>query len=171
MYYYLNGVEYKVLFVIYSILAGAFIIPTIVLLCDKWNLGMFIFLILCVFIYLLFAIFFYRRYKKCLKEKNTYLLLSDERLEAVYKENANDVSKLELSYEQLVRMEYFRIISIASFFYSIISMDVPTSIYITYEDNDAEIKTRCVGYLSYKDFKQIKKTITSKTTRVKIKVY
>ena len=101
---------------------------------------------------------------KVTRNKDYYLLGKENGLEMVIEEIGNN-EKLELKYNQIIKIEYYKITSITNWIFEFFQIFCIRCAYITYIANAEEV-TRLIGCLSYKEIKEI-----AQKTNIKLKVH
>ena len=149
--YYLEQKQFKPAMILCGILFIPAIIALMLLNILSFQIQLLIILISFVLIYMLVVWIFW----KISKNKDFYFRVKHQTIELVYHGTftKNAKIKLELSFDQIKKIEYYRITSLTSWF--LLSLGVfPKAVYITYDTDEKEI-TCFVGYMDLKDVKQV----------------
>lgn len=146
------------------ILLGIPFIPCIIsliianIILFKVELLIVLLIILMIYLTIVFILW------KLSRRKNHYLLLKEDEVEIVFHDFSNGKEKLNLSVNQIIKIEYYRITSIKGWL-MLFSYIFPKCLYITYKINEVE-NTKFIGYM---DLKDIKKIATDKKIKLIIK--
>ena len=140
-------------------------IPILVLLIVALILD-FSISILIVFLFLLsMYIFLIVLFKKLYVKENSNLILYDNKMVINYPNINNCNNVLEINYDDIIKLEYFRLFSIVSWFQLFYSWVLPKCVYITYEEN-YDVRCELMGHM---DLKDVKKIAIEKGIELKIK--
>ncbi len=90
---------------------------------------------------------------KVLKRSKYCLVLFDAYLEATYPNLGKRCGRIQVKYEDIVRLEYYKISSLKSWLL-LFNYVVPQSVFITYKCNN-EIITELLGYMQYEEIKKL----------------
>lgn len=158
--YYLRPREFLGLAIICSILFVPIIIVSIILCIISFEIKALIILLVSFALYLLIMFICW----KVTRNKDYYLLVKENGLEMVI-EGLSGKEKLELKYNQIIKIEYYKITSITNWIFVFFQFFCIRCAYITYIANAEEV-TRLIGCLSYKEIKEI-----AQKTNIKLKVH
>lgn len=158
--YYLRPREFLGLAIICSILFVPIIIVSIILCIISFEIKALIILLVSFAIYLLIMFICW----KVTRNKDCYLLVKENGLEMVI-EGLSGKEKLELKYNQIIKIEYYKITSITNWIFVFFQFFCIRCAYITYIANAEEV-TKLIGCLSYKEIKEI-----AQKTNIKLKVH
>ena len=140
--YYLRPREFLGLAIIYSIVFVPIIIGLIISCIISFALDLLIILLVSFAIYLLIMFICW----KVTRNKDYYLLVKENGLEMVIEELGSN-EKLELKYNQIIKIEYYKITSITNWIFEFFQIFCIRCAYITYIANAEEV-TRLIGCLS-----------------------
>ena len=116
-----------------------------------FNFDIFIFV---VFLFvLLFYILLIMLYKKISNNKNHYLVIHEEMMEIHYSNGKKISQSLTINYNEIIKIEYFRMSSIISWL-QVINGVVPKCVYVTYTKFGKE-DCELIGYMDLKDIKKL----------------
>ena len=158
--YYLRPREFLELAIIYSIVFVPIIIVSIILCIISFEIKALIILLVSFALYLLIMFICW----KVTRNKDCYLLVKENGLEMVI-EGLSGKEKLELKYNQIIKIEYYKITSITNWIFVFFQFFCIRCAYITYIANAEEV-TKLIGCLSYKEIKEI-----AQKTNIKLKVH
>lgn len=158
--YYLRPREFLELAIICSILSVPINIGLIISCIISFALDLLIILLVSFAIYLLIMFICW----KVTRNKDYYLLVKENGLEMVIEELGSN-EKLELKYNQIIKIEYYKITSITNWIFEFFQIFCIRCAYITYIANAEEV-TKLIGCLSYKEIKEI-----AQKTNIKLKVH
>ena len=147
--FYLNKAQFEPAMILFGLLFIPCIIALIVANFMFSGLVVFLTLILVLAIYIVIVIFNLKESQKT----DYYLLLNNQEMEIVYHDLILSKTKINLSFDQINRIEYYRMNSLKgwSMLYSYL---YPKCVFMTYTLNGEE-KTVFIGYLNYEDIKMI----------------
>lgn len=149
--YYLDEKQFKPAMILFGILFIPSIIGLLIFNIVNFEIGLFILLLAFLFIYIGIILIVW----KTSKRREHYLLLNDEGVEIVFYDSLDGKKKLELSFCQIKKIDYYRINSLEGWLV-LFSFIYPKCVYITYTINGEEW-TKFIGYMDYKDIKGIAK--------------
>ncbi len=148
---YLN----KTLFKPYVLFISIFIVPIIIMLivsCILLN-KISIYVILCCFIFI--YIFVILISKKESNIKKYYLKVNEDSLEILYPNITKNEEILTINFDNIEKIEYYKMNSIKALFFSFISRTVlQKAMIITYYENN-EKKENLIGYAELANIKEI----------------
>lgn len=147
--YYLEEKQFLPLVLLFSVVFVPIIIGLMVINIVSYNTTSLVILLCCLIAYglIIFAIW------KVSRKKKHYLLLKEQSIEVVYHDIYKGTTKLELSYDQIVQLEYYRLFTIR-WIGLLHSSLVSQCVFMTYMNNGNQIE-RHIGYMNYRDAKEI----------------
>ena len=119
-----------------------------VLICNFDMIILIIFLMLLL-VYITLIIF----YKKISNNKNHNLIIYDCKMVINYPNINNMKHILEISYDSIIKLEYYKITSLVSWF-QLLNGIVPKCVFITYIKNGKEV-CELMGHMELNDIKKI----------------
>ena len=158
--YYLENKQFKPAMILFGIPFIPSIIGLIIANIMVFEIELLIVLLLVLVVYITIVLILW----KISKRKNHYLLLKNDEIEIVFHDFFNGKTKLELPYNKIKNIEYYRITSLKGWL-MLFSYVFPKCVYITYEINGEE-QTKFIGYMDYKDVKEV-----AKNNNIEIKIY
>ena len=147
--YYLEQKQFKPAMVLFGLLFIPILIGINIANVVFFRVELLIVSLVVLIVYLSIILFFWRLSKR----KEHYLLINKNGVEILFHDSIRGKIKVELSFEQIIKIEYYRINSIRSWF-MLYSYVFPKCVYITYKIGGEE-QTKFIGYMDLKDIKQI----------------
>ena len=147
--YYLEQKQFKPAMVLFGLLFIPILIGINIANVVFFRVELLIVSLVVLIVYLSIILFFWRLSKR----KEHYLLINKNGVEILFHDSISGKIKVELSFEQIIKIEYYRINSIRSWF-MLYSYVFPKCVYITYKIGGEE-QTKFIGYMDLKDIKQI----------------
>lgn len=160
--YYLEQKQFMPSMILFGILFIPLIIGLLFATILSFDIAKLIILFVFLVLYILTILYFWKESRI----KDFYLLLKNGGVEIVFFDCMEKGKvKLDLSSEQLLKIEYYRIISIIGWLTIPQSLIFPKCVFITY-NIDGEIKEKFIGYMNTKDVKKV-----SKITNTELKIH
>lgn len=157
--YYLEQKQFKPAMILFGIPFIPCIIGLIVANVILFKVELLIILLTVLSVYLTIVFILW----KLSKRKNHYLLLKKDGLDISFHDFTNGKVQLELSFDQITKIEYYRINSLKGWL-MLFSNVFPKCVYITYNINGKE-QTKFIGYMDIKDVKEVA------NNNIKLKIY
>ena len=153
--YYLEQKQFKPEMVLFGILFIPCIFGLVIanIMLFKIQLLVILLIVLAIYLTLVFVLW------KLSKRKNYYFSIMDDRVEIVFHDFTIGKTKLELQFNQIVKMEYYRMSSVKGWL-MLYSYIFPKCVYITY-NIEGKLQTKFIGYMDIKDVKEIANTINA----------
>ena len=147
--YNLSEKQFKPAFIFLSIIFYPLLLGVLaVLICD-FDIMILIIFIFLLLVYIILIVF----YKKISNNKAHNLILHDCRMVINYPNINNMKHVLEIYYESIIKLEYYKMTSLISWF-QLLNGVVPKCIFITYIKDGKEV-CELMGYMDLKDIIKI----------------
>ena len=153
MYYNLIEKQFKPMVIFLSMFFYPFFLVGIVALFLEFNIGVLLVLLMFILAYIGFIMLVR---KEC-NNKNYYLIIHDNKIEINHPDEHKTKKVVEICYEDIIQLEYYRLCSIISWVQMFLGGSCPKSVYITYNKYKGFEKDVCdlVGYMDLQDIKKI----------------
>ena len=151
--YYLEQKQLTPALTLLSFLFIPCIIGLTLLNIISFKLGLLILLLIISGIYLTLIFVFL----KLCKKQNHYLLIEKDRVEIAFLDFTDGENKIELKFDQILKLEYYRINSIRGWL-MLFSYILPKCVYITFILED-KVQKKFIGYMDIDDVEKISNTI------------
>ncbi|MBP3576088.1 MAG: hypothetical protein J6J55_06280 [Paludibacteraceae bacterium] len=147
------------------IAVSALLLPAVVMLAIGFFLcfEMHFLVFLCAFVltYIVVALFLWRVSRR----EAFFLELTESKAKIVYEDALKGKTELQLSFQEIHSLTYYRINSIKGWFMTLIAYRFPKSVHLEYTDGTT-ICGSFIGYLDYADIQAI-----ANITKANLKVY
>lgn len=157
--YFLEQKQFKPAMILFGIPFIPCIIGLIIANIMFFEIELLIMLMVILLIYLSIVLIL----MKLSKRKNHYLLLKDDIVEIVFHDFDKGITKLEIPFNKIKKIEYYRIVSLKSWL-MLHSYIYPKCVFLTYDSNGEEV-TKFIGYMDIKDVKEVAKN------NIELKIY
>lgn len=147
--YYLDEKQFKPAIIFTSIIICPMLIGLIAVLIFSFDIAILIIFVSILLIY----IFLITLFKKISKNKQHYMILSDDKLVINYPNINKNKNTLEIFYKDIICFEYYRIYSLLGWV-QVLNGVFPKCVFITYENNYEEV-CELLGYMNISDIKKI----------------
>lgn len=154
--YYLRKGMFVPFSIFFSLIMMPGIIALLVLLCQSFTISMLIIELGLVLFYVLTILVV----KKICSNKNSYIKIENESVEIIF-EGKVKIEKVLLCVAQIDEIEFYRLWSLKAWFFSLISLSMPNQVIIKFHQ-DCTKHEIMIGYLSYKQIKEIAKICNAK---------
>jgi len=147
--YNLSEKQFKPAIIFLSIIFCPLFLGVLVVLSCNFDIMILSIFLILLLIYVLLILF----YKKISNNKNHYLIIYDSKMIINYP-NINKIKHvLDINYENIIKLEYYKITSITSWF-QLLNGVLPKCIFITYIKDGKEV-CELMGHMELKDIKKI----------------
>lgn len=158
---YLDKKQFTPQFIFFSVLFLPAITALAIGCCISFGIEVLIVLGSLTLTYLTIVFYLWKNASKEL----FYIALSESYATIFYDDNIQGGTKLNLRFDQLHTIKYYRITTIKGWLMSLLSYRCPKSIYLEYWDG-SDLIGCFIGYLDYADVEKI-----ANITNVKLKIY
>ena len=148
--YNLSEKQFKPCIIFMSILFLPLISSLIVVLILHFTICVLIVFLILLSLYVFLIILFRKLYNK----ENTNLILYENKMVINYPNVNNCKNSLELNYDDIIKLEYYRLSSIVSWFQLVYNYVLPKCVFITYDKN-YDVRCELMGHMDLKDIKKI----------------
>ena len=147
--YNLSEKQFKPTIIFLSIIFYPLLLGVLAVLISSFDIMILIIFLMLLLVYVVLIIF----YKKISNNKNHNLIIYDCKMVINYP-NINNVKHiLEISYDSIIKLEYYKITSLVSWF-QLLNGIVPKCVFITYIKNGEEV-CELMGHMELNDIKKI----------------
>ena len=147
--YYLDEKQFLPSALLFSVVFVPIIIGLMAIIIVSYNIISLIILLCFLIVYFLINLVVW----KVSRKRKHYLLLKEQSIEIVYHDIYKGTTTLELTYDQIIQFEYYRLFTIR-WIGLLHSSLVSRCVFMTYRNNSNQVE-RHIGYMNYHDVKEI----------------
>lgn len=147
--YNLSEKQFKPAVIFLSIIFSPLLLGVLAVLIFNFDMIALIIFLMLLLVYIILIIF----YKKISNNKNHNLIIYDCKMVINYPNFNNMKHVLEIDYNSIIKLEYYKISSLVSWF-QLLNGVVPKCVFITYIKNGIEV-CELMGHMDLNDIKKI----------------